>query len=59
MRESDVPPPGDPENRRSRPWAILIIAAVLVFIAWFVVENREVTRPGRSGVGPGVQNAGK
>lgn len=58
MRESDVPPPGDPASRRSRPWAILIIAAILVFIVWFAMENREVRRPGRPATGPGVQNVG-
>jgi hypothetical protein len=59
MRESDVPPPGDPANRRSGLWAGLIIATVLVFIVWFSLENREVREPGRNSTGPGVQNAGK
>ncbi|HEX2207338.1 MAG TPA: hypothetical protein VHG93_06620 [Longimicrobium sp.] len=44
MRESDAPPPGDPSMRRSRPWALLIIAAILVFLVWFVLENRETDR---------------
>jgi hypothetical protein len=44
MRESDAPPPGDPEMRRSRPWALLIIAVILVFVVWFALEHREVRR---------------
>jgi hypothetical protein len=39
MRESDEPPPGDPESRLSRPWAFLIIAVVLAFVAWFAVKS--------------------
>ena len=58
MRESDVPPPGDPSLRGSRVWAFLIIAAMLIFIAWFAAENWTVREPGRNSSGPGVQNAG-
>lgn len=59
MRESDVPPPGDPSTRRSGVWAGVIIAVILVFIVWFSLENREVREPGRNSTGPGVQNVGK
>lgn len=52
MRESDAPPPGDPAARRSRPWALLIIAVILVFLVWFTLENREIRRPGRNSSGP-------
>lgn len=58
MRESDAPPPGDPSMRRSRPWAFLIIAAILIFIIWFAVENWGTRRPGggdTSGPGPNQQ----
>ena len=54
MRESDAPPPGDPEVRRSRPWALLIIAVILVFLVWFALENRDIRRPGRNSSGPTV-----
>ncbi|MBW3570076.1 MAG: hypothetical protein KY467_03110 [Gemmatimonadetes bacterium] len=54
MRESDAPPPGDPAMRRSRPWALLIIAAILVFLVWFAAENWEIRRPGRDSSGPAV-----
>jgi hypothetical protein len=54
MRESDTPPPGDPEMRRSRPWALLIIAVILVFLVWFAVENWGIRRPGRDSSGPTV-----
>ncbi|HLM67187.1 MAG TPA: hypothetical protein VK358_06655, partial [Longimicrobium sp.] len=58
MRESDIPPPGDPSMRSSRIWALLIMATVLVFIVWFAAENWGVREPGRNSTGPGVQNAG-
>ncbi|HEX6039487.1 hypothetical protein [Longimicrobium sp.] len=55
MRESDMPPPGDPAVRGSRVWAYLFIAAILVFIAWFAAEhwstrqsNRNTTVPVQS-----------
>jgi hypothetical protein len=54
MRESDAPPPGDPAMRRSRPWALLIIAGIVVFLVWLVLENREIRRPGRNSSGPTV-----
>lgn len=54
MRESDAPPPGDPSVRRSRPWALLIIAAILVFLVWFAIENWDIRRPGRDSSGPAV-----
>ena len=47
MRESDAPPPGDPESRRSRLWAVLIMLAIVAFLAWLVLENRDIRRPGR------------
>jgi uncharacterized RDD family membrane protein YckC len=59
MRESDMPPPGDPAVRGSRVWAYLIIAAILVFVVWFAAENWGVREPGRNSTGPGVQNMGK
>lgn len=52
MRESDAPPPGDPSVRRSRPWALLIIAVILVFLVWFAIENWDIRRPGRDSGGP-------
>lgn len=58
MRESDMPPPGDPDVRGSRVWAYLIIAAILIFIIWFAAENWGVREPGRDSTGPGVQNMG-
>jgi hypothetical protein len=54
MRESDAPPPGDPAMRRSRPWALLIIALILVFLIWFAVEHWGTRRPGRDSSGPTV-----
>lgn len=54
MRESDAPPPGDPAMRRSRPWAWLIMAVIVVFLVWFVLENRDIRRPGRNSSGPTV-----
>ena len=56
MRESDAPPPGDPANRRSRVWAFLIMAVILVFLIWFAAENWEVRRPGRDTSGPGLNS---
>lgn len=57
MRESDAPPPGDPESRRSRVWALLFIAALVIFVVWFSLANREIREPGRNTSGPGVQSA--
>jgi hypothetical protein len=54
MRESEAPPPGDPAMRRSRPWALLIIAVILVFLIWFAAENWGTRRPGRDSSGPTV-----
>lgn len=54
MRESDAPPPGDPAMRRSRPWALIFIAAIVIFIVWFAVENWDIRRPGRDSSGPTV-----
>lgn len=51
MRESDIPPPGDPESRRSGVWALLIIAVILVFVVWFAMENWETRRPGHNDSG--------
>lgn len=59
MHESDAPPPGDPSTHGSGVWAGVIIAAILIFVVWFSLENREVREPGRNSTGPGVQNAGK
>jgi hypothetical protein len=58
MRESDAPPPGDPAMRRSRPWALIFIAAIVIVLAWFAVENWGTRRPGggdTSGPGPNPQ----
>jgi hypothetical protein len=58
MRESDAPPPGDPAMRRSRPWALIFIAAIVIFLVWFAVENWGTRRPGGgdiSGPGPNPQ----
>jgi hypothetical protein len=58
MRESDTPPPGDPAMRRSRPWALIFIAAILIFLVWFAIENWGTRRPGggdTSGPGPNPQ----
>jgi hypothetical protein len=59
MRESDSPPPGDPSLRRSGLWAGLIIAAFLVFVIWFVLENYRAREPRRTPTIPAVQNPGK
>lgn len=57
MRESDSPPPGDPALRGTRVWAFVIIAAILVFLVWFAIENWEVRGPGHD-AGPAIQNIG-
>jgi hypothetical protein len=57
MRESDAPPPGDPAMRRSRPWALLIIAVILVFLVWFAAENWGTRRPGGDTSGPGPNSS--
>jgi hypothetical protein len=48
MRESDIPPPGDPSMRGTRIWGLVIIAAVLIFIIWFAAENWTRRDPGRN-----------
>jgi hypothetical protein len=41
MHESDVPPPGDPSMRGTRVWGAIILAVILVFVTWYVLENRD------------------
>ena len=55
MRQSDIPPPGDPSMRGSRVFALGIIAVIVVFIAWFAAENWSARRPGHNPTGPGPQ----
>lgn len=57
MRESDIPPPGDPSMRGSRIWALLFMAAVLIFIVWFAAENWRAREPGRNAPSPAVPAA--
>lgn len=52
MRESDVPPPGDPSMRGSRIFGLLVVAVIVVFIAWFAAENWISRRPSQTPVGP-------
>ncbi|HYW13864.1 MAG TPA: hypothetical protein VE871_18015 [Longimicrobium sp.] len=58
MRESDIPPPGDPSMRGSRIFGLVIIAVILVFIVWFAAENWTRRDPGNNPTVPTGQSSG-
>lgn len=58
MRESDIPPPGDPSMRGTRIWGLLMVVVVLGFIIWFAAENWTRRDPGRNPTVPTDQSSG-